>query len=171
MSRVARLKGGNPSQSGRRIQRAPGRSDAAEPGDVGPRRRGFVVGYGSWWMERRMQKYTIGDRVNKLRERRQNDEILRSHVRIGELERMVAYLLARMIQGRSVTLDDEQVRRFLRIPSDAKDDSQSCLQAALSVLEPIGLLECKACGSEVEDLPGFVDETCPICGEHIGSED
>ena len=39
-----------------------------------------------------MLKYTIGDRVNTLRERRQNDEILRSHVRIGELERVVAVL-------------------------------------------------------------------------------
>ena len=117
-----------------------------------------------------MYKATIGTRVTAVRERRQNQEIVRAWARIGELERIAAYLLAKMIRKEPVTLQEEPVRRFLRLPEDAADNPDKYMQEALDALEPIGLLQCAACGSEVRDIPGFVDEKCPVCGEHVGSE-
>lgn len=88
--------------------------------------------------------------------------------RVGELERVLAYLLAKSIQGEPISLTDAAVRRFLRLPAGAENDPAS-LARVLSSLEPQGLLECAKCGSKVKDIPGFLDERCPVCGAPVGS--
>ena len=105
-----------------------------------------------------------------LNDEHQSENIARSASRIGELERIVAFLIAKMLRDESISLQDAPVRRFLRIPEDAQDDPEKYLQLALNALEPVGLLVCTSCDSKVRDIPGFLDETCPICGAHVGSE-
>ena len=117
-----------------------------------------------------MYKLKLGDRVNLVRERRQNEEIARSHARIGELERVVGFLIAKLLRKEPVSLAEEPVRRFLRLPSDATDHPEKYIQQALAALEPVGTLQCADCGSQVEDIPGYLEEKCPVCGAQIGSK-
>lgn len=115
--------------------------------------------------------FDFPNRAERLNEQHQSENIARSQTRLGELERIVAFLLAKMIQGEPVTLKDDPVRRFLRIPEAAEDsDDPRYLQLALAALEPIGLIECPECGTKVRDIPGFLEESCPFCGAHVGSE-
>lgn len=111
-----------------------------------------------------------GGKLQSLDDTHIRDSMSRTACRVAELEKIVGFLLAKMIQGETVSLADGPVRRFLRIPEDAKDNPAKYLQVALAALEPKGLLRCGACGAKAKDIPGFFDEKCPICGEPIGSE-
>ena len=99
----------------------------------------------------------------------QSENIARAASRLGELERVVGFLIGKAITGDSVSLADEPLRRFLQLPADAAKNPQKYMQRALANLEPVGLLECKNCDSKLQDIPGFLEEKCPICGHPVGS--
>lgn len=96
--------------------------------------------------------------------------MVQDKARIAELESVVGYLLVSMIHGKKPSLDDEAVRRFLRLPKEIKDPEKA-LQLVLSKLEPNKkLLECKQCGAKCKDIAGFTNEECVFCGADVGSE-
>ena len=114
--------------------------------------------------------FDIPSKADSLNTEHQNENIARSASRLGELERVVGFLIAKGIAGEPISLADEPLRRFLQLPEDAAKNPQKYMQQALASLEPLGLLECKSCQSKLKDIPGFLDEKCPICGEPVGSQ-
>lgn len=90
--------------------------------------------------------------------------------RVAELEHALAFVIAKLVRGEAITLDDEPIRRFLRVPKDAKDDPERYLQAAMASVAPCGMLDCPSCGTKVRDIPGFTKERCPVCGTVVGSK-
>lgn len=85
------------------------------------------------------------------------------------LERIVSYLIIRLIRNQPIDLKDKVVREFLNL-SSVREDQQS-LDAILShLVEPLGLLTCGGCGAKIKDVPGVLDERCHWCGAYVGSE-
>ncbi|GEM_PF-3476964 len=87
--------------------------------------------------------------------------------RIGELEQVVAHLVAHLARTDRSILQQDIIRRYLDIRG--ADDVQA-LNRAQARLQPLGMLDCTRCGSKVRDLPGFTDERCIICGHRVGSQ-
>jgi hypothetical protein len=90
-------------------------------------------------------------------------------MKVVQLERMVSYLIIRLVRGQQIDLQDKIVREFLNL-SKVRDD-QETLDAILShLVKPLGLLSCPSCGAKIKDVPGVVDEKCHWCGAYVGSE-
>ncbi len=87
--------------------------------------------------------------------------------RVGELEQVVAHLVAHIARSDRSILHSDLIRRYLDI-GDAADDARA-MSRAQDRLKPLGMLDCPSCGSKVRDLPGFTDERCVICGHLVGS--
>ncbi len=88
--------------------------------------------------------------------------------RIGELEQVVAHLVAHIARTDPSILKQNTIRRYLDIGSAA--DDVTALNRAHARLQPLGMLDCPSCGSKVRDMPGFTDERCIICGFLVGSD-
>ncbi len=87
--------------------------------------------------------------------------------RIGELEQVVAHLVAHIARSDRSILQQNTIRRYLGIQG-AEDDVQA-INRAHARLQPLGMMDCPKCGSKVRDMPGFTDERCVICGYLVGS--
>ena len=85
-------------------------------------------------------------------------------------ERILRYLLARMVTGEPVTLADAPVREFLGLPDDAAENPERYLPRLLEALGGATLMTCPKCRAKVKDIPGVTEESCPFCGEFVGSE-
>jgi len=88
--------------------------------------------------------------------------------RIGELEQVVAHLVAHIARTDPGILRQDSIRRYLGM-GEAADDVKA-MNTAHARLRPLGMLDCPNCGSKVRDMPGFTDERCIICGHLVGSE-
>ena len=90
-------------------------------------------------------------------------------MKVVQLERMVSYLIIRLVRDERIDLSDKIVREFLNL-SEVRDDQDS-LDAILShLVKPLGLLSCPDCGAKIKDVPGVLDEKCMWCGSYVGSQ-
>ncbi|GEM_PF-5739353 len=84
-------------------------------------------------------------------------------------DKILRYLLARLVTHQPVSLADQPVREYLGLPADAADHPDRYLPLLLQHLGPAPLLTCPQCGSKVKDVPGSTDERCGFCGHEVGS--
>jgi len=87
--------------------------------------------------------------------------------RIGELEAVVAHLVAHLAKNDPLILKQDSIRRYLGMKGE--EDEVRAMQSAKERLKPLGMLDCPRCHSKVRDMPGFTDERCIICGHLVGS--
>ena len=89
-------------------------------------------------------------------------------MKVVQLERIVSYLLVRLLRGEPVSARDRIVREFLNL-SDLQDDDRALSTILGQLVEPLGLLTCPQCGAKIRDVPGVTDERCHWCGALVGS--
>jgi hypothetical protein len=90
-------------------------------------------------------------------------------MKVMQLERMVSYLIIRLVRDQQIDLGDKIVREFLNLSKVRSD--QDSLDAIFShLVKPLGLLTCPSCGAKIKDVPGIVDEKCHWCGAYVGSQ-
>lgn len=110
----------------------------------------------------RMQSVDIG--LNKM-------EIKRLHEDVLTLERVLVYLLTKIVLGQKLSIDDPVVREYLHIEK-AENPEQALAEIAGKVKHASDprLVKCPKCGSAVRDLEGVHDETCMWCGYRLTTE-
>ena len=90
-------------------------------------------------------------------------------MKIVQLERIVSYLLVKLLRGEELSTKDKIVREFLNL-SKVRSDEEALVAILGQLLEPLGLLTCPSCGAKIRDIPGVTDERCHWCGALVGSE-
>ena len=110
----------------------------------------------------RMQSVDIG--VNKM-------EIKRLHEDVMTLERVLVYLVTKIVLGQKLSIDDPVVREFLHIQK-AENPEKALVEIAGKVKHASDprLVKCPKCGSAVRDLEDVHDETCMWCGHKLTTE-
>ena len=98
----------------------------------------------------------------------QTGGLVESARRIGELEQVVAHLVAHIARTDRSVLQQDTIRRYLGMSESA--DAIQAINHAKDRLRPLGMLDCDKCGAKVRDMPGFTDERCILCGHLVGSE-
>jgi uncharacterized protein with PIN domain len=111
----------------------------------------------------RMQSVDIGE--NKL-------EIKRTQEDTQSLERIIVYMLGKIVMKQELSLADPVIKDFLHV--DEKEENPD-----KTILEIIGkikhgsdprLTKCPKCGAAVRDLPDVHDEKCMWCGHQLETE-
>ncbi len=90
-------------------------------------------------------------------------------MKVVQLERIVSYLLVKLLRGERVSAQDRIVREFLNL-SNVRSDEEALAAILGQLVEPLGLLTCPSCGAKIRDVPGVTDERCHWCGAAVGSE-
>ncbi len=85
-------------------------------------------------------------------------------------DKVLRYLIARLVTGEPVSLGDEPIRTYLGLPADAATNPDKYLPIVLQALGPAPLMTCPKCQSKLKDVPGVTNERCPFCGHEVGSE-
>jgi len=105
-----------------------------------------------------MQSADIGD--NKVAVKRAQEDV-------HELERMVVYMLGKLVLGEKLTLADPVIRDFLHIEqAEGRDPEHELLETLGKIRHGADprLTKCPKCGAAVRDLPDVHDEVCQWCG-------
>lgn len=97
------------------------------------------------------------------------DSVSRADAKGTELQRVVSFVVAKLVMGQAISLADEPIRRFFGLPDDAATNPEPYMHRVLAAIPGQGLLECSACGGKLKDVAGLLDEKCPTCGAAVGS--
>jgi hypothetical protein len=110
----------------------------------------------------RMQSVDIG--LNKM-------EIKRLHEDVMTLERVLVYLITKIVLGQKLSIDDPVVREYLHIEK-AENPEKALAEIAGKVKHASDprLVKCPKCGSAVRDLEDVHDEVCMWCGHRLTTE-
>lgn len=97
------------------------------------------------------------------------DSVSRTDAKGAELQRVVSFVIAKLVTGQAISLADEPIRRFFGLPDDAATNPKRYMHRILAAIPGQGLLECPECGGKLKDVAGVLDEKCPSCGATVGS--
>ena len=92
-------------------------------------------------------------------------------VRLAKLEALVGYLTAKLLSGQPLAASDQPVLDFFGISSKNPDPGKLIKERfAHRYAKKRNMVECPACGSNVLDVEGVLDETCTFCGATVRTE-
>jgi uncharacterized protein with PIN domain len=111
----------------------------------------------------RMQSVDIGD--NKV-------EIKRTQEDVQSLERMLVYIIGRMVMGQEVSLADPVIKEFFHVNEDEENPDKTVLEILGKIRHGADprLTKCPKCGAAVRDLADVHDEVCMWCGHQLHTE-
>jgi hypothetical protein len=90
-------------------------------------------------------------------------------VQVDRLQRVVEQLVYCQVRGEPLALHEEPFRTWLGLPVgiSAEAAMEHLWRSRAKVL---GTSACPACGAQVQDKEGILDEVCPWCGAKLQTE-
>jgi len=111
----------------------------------------------------RMQSVDIGE--NKL-------EIKRAQEDCQSLERIIVYMLGKIVMKQELSLADPVIKDFLHVDVEEENPDKTVLEILGKIKHGADprLTKCPKCGAAVRDLPDVHDEKCMWCGHQLETE-
>ena len=111
----------------------------------------------------RMQSVDIGE--NKM-------EIKRTQEDCQSLERIIVYMLGKIVMKQELSLADPVLKEFLHVNVEEENPDKTVLEIIGKIKHGSDprLTKCPKCGAAVRDLPDVHAEKCMWCGHQLETE-
>ncbi|MBW1810466.1 MAG: hypothetical protein JRJ87_19875 [Deltaproteobacteria bacterium] len=99
-------------------------------------------------------------------------EIKRAQEDCQSLERIIVYMLGKIVMKQELSLADPVIKDFLHVDVEEENPDKTVLEILGKIKHGADprLTKCPKCGAAVRDLPDVHDEKCMWCGHQLETE-
>jgi len=83
-------------------------------------------------------------------------------------EQVIVYLLTKLIDNETLSINDEAIKQFLHLPQGEEKEVLTRLKSKAGTI--LGKVRCPTCDALVEDVEGVFEEKCAWCGSTVETD-